>query len=110
MAQAKEHERNRKRRRESRYPRAARITYAVAQETLGGPGTGMERGKSETVKPLIRRKSVEEALSAAKGRRRSKGGEILFHFSCTEKDRPHFFRIFRRRGYRISVFRVDICR
>ena len=65
MAQAKEHERNRKRRRESRYPRAARITYAVAQETFGGPGTGMERGKGETVKPLIRRKSVEEALSAA---------------------------------------------
>ena len=30
MAEAKEHERNRKRRRESRYLRAARIAYAIA--------------------------------------------------------------------------------
>ena len=34
MAEAKEHERNRKRRRESRYLRAARIAYAIAQEAL----------------------------------------------------------------------------
>ena len=34
MAEAKEHERNQKRRRESRYLRAARIAYAIAQEAL----------------------------------------------------------------------------
>jgi len=34
MAQAKEHKRNQKRRRESRYLRVARIAYTIAQETL----------------------------------------------------------------------------
>ncbi|MCD6541348.1 transposase [Candidatus Bipolaricaulota bacterium] len=34
MAEAKEHKRNQKRRRESRYVRVARIAYAIAQEAL----------------------------------------------------------------------------